>query len=291
MNTTRQDVGTQIGQTPSAATLTLVKPSVTTAIDGIRVFDVGQGDCIGIRDQKGDVFCYVDYGGVIDHPDKTNPGNTPTRLPVRYAGGYVSIVLTHWDKDHYYSAYNKNTDAQNCEWLTPRQWAAPFAVRFAAKLPNAKCWPETLGRATHRFAIGARHVIEIRKCATYDPRKKKQDRNTCGLAITLLEQDAGATQAQMLLAGDCHFDGIPNLQSAPICRLVAYHHGSHTGWTSATESVISNVAPSVSMVYSFGSSNTYGHPDRANYQPTWDANAQQTPDLRSAGMDYEDLSW
>jgi hypothetical protein len=290
MSITRQDVGAKIGQ-GSAAKLTLVRPSVTTAINGIRVFDVGQGDCIGIQDQIGEVFCYIDYGGVIDHPDNANPANTPARLPVQYAGGNVSIVLTHWDKDHYYSAYKKNTAAQNCEWLTPRQWAAPFAVRFAAKLPNATCWPEKLGQAPHHFSVGVRHVIEIRKCDAYDPRDKKQDRNTSGLAITLLAQTAGTTKTQMLLAGDCHFDGIPNLQVAPICRLVAYHHGSHTGWTSATQAVINNAASTVSMVYSFGSSNTYGHPHRYNYQPTWDANAQQTPDLRRAGKDYEDLPW
>jgi len=120
MNTTEQDVGTQIGQARSS-TLVLVNAHLTTAINGIRVFDVGQGDCIGIRDQIDEVFCYVDYGGVIDHPDKTNPANTPTRLPIQYAGVRVSIILTHWDKDHYYSAYKKNPAAQKCEWLTPRQ--------------------------------------------------------------------------------------------------------------------------------------------------------------------------
>jgi hypothetical protein len=120
MSSTIQDVGTKVPQAKSAAKLMLFNPRNTTAITGIRVFDVGQGDCIGLLDQNGHVFCYVDYGGLLDHPDALNPTNTPLRQPTQYAGGTVSIVLTHWDKDHYYSAYRKNTAAQSCEWLAPR---------------------------------------------------------------------------------------------------------------------------------------------------------------------------
>jgi hypothetical protein len=137
----------------ASSTVALFTPSLTTALSGIRVFDVGQGDCIGLLDQNGVVFCYVDYGGLGDHPDHGSPLLNPaaSRMPTTYGSGYTAMVLTHWDKDHYYSAKKYNTDARNGLWLVPRQLASPQAVRFAAGLPNALSWPESWGTAQSHF--------------------------------------------------------------------------------------------------------------------------------------------
>lgn len=91
--------------TAVTSSLTLVNSTLTTDVNGIRVFDVGQGDCIGLLDQSNEIFCYVDYGGLNDHPDATNPTNTGKRLPETVNGRLVPIVLTHWDKDHYMSVH------------------------------------------------------------------------------------------------------------------------------------------------------------------------------------------
>lgn len=288
MTTPPEDVGTEISDAASTSTITLIDPAKTTAVTGIRVFDVGQGDCIGLLDQAGDIFCYVDYGGVIDHPDTS--GTTPTKMPVVYGGGHVSIVLTHWDKDHYYSAYKKNPAAQNCEWLVPRQWASSFAVRFAANLANAKCWPESLGQQTHSFTVGNDHVLQIRKCQAFDPNDPSQDRNTHGLAVVIIDQTVTSAKELMILPGDCQFNGIPGIPLAPIRALVAYHHGSHVHWSGNTGAAISNRAPKTNMVYSFSPATNYGHPDRTIYPPAWRANAQETPNVRN-NPGYVEITW
>jgi hypothetical protein len=288
---TPKDVGRKVAEAGSASSFVPLNAGVT-GLTGVRVFDVGQGDCIGLLDQNGEVCCYVDYGGALDHPDKGNPANTPKRLPAVDANGNdIPIVLTHWDKDHFYSAYKGNTQARRCAWIAPRQWAAPFSVRFAANLPNAQCWPESAGDTAYRFVAGTQ-VVEVRKCAAFRKSDRKQDRNTSGLAVAVIDETNGEDRAViMLLPGDCHFDGIPNLPAAPLRAIVAYHHGSHVDWSAATAPVISSRAKRINMVYSYGASNTYGHPDRANYQPTWDAASVATPDVRANGDEYVDLSW
>jgi len=287
----QKDVGRKVSEAASSSSFVPLHAGVT-ALTGVRVFDVGQGDCIGLLDQDRDVCCYVDYGGALDHPDKGNPSNTPRRLPTVDANGNdIPIILTHWDKDHFYSAYKGNPQAQRCEWIAPRQWAAPFSVRFAAKLANAQCWPESARAKAYRFTAGTQ-VIEIRKCLPFRPSYRKQDRNTSGLAIAVIDESKGAESAViMLLPGDCHFDGIPNLQTAPLRAIVAYHHGSHVDWTVSTAPAISTLATRINMVYSYSASNTYGHPDRTNYQPTWDASSDATPDMRARSDEYTDLIW
>jgi beta-lactamase superfamily II metal-dependent hydrolase len=266
--------------------LRLSDPAFTTSLQGIRVFDVGQGDCIGLLDQHKRVFCYIDFGGLGDHPDRlsTAPNPSATRLSVNYLSQLTTIVLTHWDKDHYYSAKRYNTNAQQCQWLAPRQLASPQAVKFAANLTKAYCWPAHLGQSTRKFPVGADHDIEIRKCQPFNANATQENRNHTGLAVTLWKKDRGQLKTYMLLPGDCHFDGIPHLPpGVPIHTLIAYHHGSRTDFTPATSQEVNNprTHPGV-LAYSYGQNNTYRHPRKANYQPTWDPPTLETPNLRAA---------
>ena len=55
------------------------------SIAGVRVFYVGQGDAIGILNEDKEVVLYIDYGGLLDHPDKNNQyKNTFHRLKPVY---------------------------------------------------------------------------------------------------------------------------------------------------------------------------------------------------------------
>jgi hypothetical protein len=293
------DVASVIHATANTATLNLIDASVTE-IKGVRVFDVGQGDCIGLRDQHNDVCCYIDYGGNEYHPDRKKPSHTATRLPVMSGANYVPIVLTHWDKDHYWSANKKNPDAQKCEWLVPRQWVSPQAARFAAKLAHAKCWPESIGNRAVSFAVGADYDVEIRKCAAFRTHANKEDRNHSGLAVVLSRHPVGRATTHMLLPGDCAFDRIPSLPAnLSLCAIVAYHHGASTDWCPATKTALFTSNMLYSMAYSYGTHaqgkpNHYGHPTRSNYQactPDWDATAMTTEDIRAGGKEYGDLDW
>jgi hypothetical protein len=111
-------------------------------ISGVRLFDVGQGDCHGLTDENNDVFCYIDFGGRQDHPDPSNANRSTGRLPVRYGERWAAIVLTHWDNDHFWTAVKRNVDAKNASWLVPRQHVSAQASRFAASLVNVRAFPE-----------------------------------------------------------------------------------------------------------------------------------------------------
>ncbi|MBS1994775.1 MAG: hypothetical protein JSS86_00635 [Cyanobacteria bacterium SZAS LIN-2] len=285
------DARQSIAEAPSANSVTLVDPNHTTALTGIRVFDVGQGDCFGLLDQQSRVFCYVDYGGLANHPEDGSPGWSAQNLAVSYASGFASIILTHWDKDHYYSAVRKNPQADQCTWLVPRQWISPQALLFAGRLNRARCWPESLGKSSAKFPVGAQHEIEIRKCQPFDPKALKEDRNGSGLVVTLNRKSGSVVLEYMLLPGDCHFDGIPPLPAGTIRALIAYHHGSQTHWKAKTGPVVANASANHTLVYSYGQRNW--KPATARYQPIWDPGAVHTTSLRALPMPVPccDIRW
>lgn len=284
------DVAEKVSDEASTALGNTADPGRITAVIGARVFDVGQGDCIGLRNENDVIFCYIDYGGLNDHPDKSNPAYTSTRLPVRVGSCYVPIVLTHWDIDHFWSAAKKNPDAQRCAWIVPRQHVGPTAARFAAKLRHARCWPESIGQTRLTIDIGSDYRFEARKCGAFDKTAVNEDRNLTGLVVTILYRSSADWDQMILLPGDCSFDRIPDVSDIPICGLVAYHHGSRKDWRSATGNAISNRFTRYEMVYSVGR-NHYGHPRRDNYVPDWDRQAVETRDIRNQTREFHDLDW
>jgi hypothetical protein len=107
------------------------------------------------------------------------------------------------------------------------------------------------------------------------------------------QEDVLTLDAAMVLPGDCAFDVIPSFPIEPIRAFVAYHHGSSTGWTTATAKKFSNNSGHFEMVYSLGK-NSFGNPEKTNYSsclPNWDAHSAATEDARAKGEEYCDVSW
>jgi len=198
--------------------------------------------------------------------------------------------LTHWDKDHYWSAKKRNPSAKECEWLVPRQMVSPQAVFLAAEIEDAKCWPERQGNTSSRFTVSDEWDIEIRKCAPFSKTKKNEDRNQTGLAVTVQHRVEGRVDSYMLIPGDCPFDRIPHLPDAPIRGLVAYHHGAKRHWKKSTRAAIANAHNRHQLAYSYGE-NEYGHPYRRNYKPLWDTPALTTKGARAGNRIALDLLW
>lgn len=286
-----EDIADSITEVADLDDYDLLEGQSVSEISGVRVFDVGQGDCLGVLDEKEKVVLYVDYGGCIDHPDQADYSNVKSRLDVeRSDNGRIGIVLTHWDKDHYYSA-TKNSKTGGCQWLVPRQKASISAASFAANLPNAACWPEEIGDDPKRFPVGGNCEIEIRKSKKYKAGAKSENRNLTGLAIAVIRKDENGDDEQMiLLPGDNVFHKIKNLPDVPIRGLVAYHHGSHTHWHKVKSPVaINKCTTNNTVVYSCGENNPYNHPDKANYSANWSAREIDTRRIRNEPGDYRDI--
>lgn len=293
MSNTQVDVSGEVKKRATLSSLKIHDTNLVTSLNGVRVVDVGQGDCIGLLNQDDKVFCYVDFGGLNDHPEKGHRGPDPSknRMPEKIENQYVSIILTHWDKDHFWSAYKKNSEAKNCQWIVPKQRVSPQALKFAARLNDAKRWPESIGNKTHSFPVGKDHRVIIRKCKTFDANDYNPDRNITGLAVTLIRSKDSIDEAVIILPGDCPFDEIPNLVSSlPIKAMVAYHHGSNANWNINTTNSIMKKATCALLAYSYGN-NHYGHPDEKNYSPDWNAYAEKTADIRASGKFFIDMKW
>lgn len=293
------DVADDVVATTDTNGLSIHDPAAVTAISGVRVIDVGQGDCIGVLNQNDEVFCYIDYGGYNYHPDKGVRGKNPSasRMPATLNGSPVSVILTHWDQDHWYSAEKKNSEAQDCYWIVPRQYVSPSASRLAAKLTNAERWPEVIGDQAIGVSVGSAHTISIRKVEAFDPLDISADRNTTGLAVSIVEQKDDGSEEVMLFPGDCPFDRIPNWEShLPLIGLVAYHHGSDTDWVAgATDTAIANWTAASALTYSVGFNsagrNSYGHPKPSNYGKDWNSNSRKTADVRFSKDTGIDMKW
>lgn len=293
---TQTDVGGTIAEERDIANYDLLAGQTVAQITAVRIFDIGQGDCSGLLDENDAVFLYVDYGGLLDHPDKGNFSNVANRLPI---ASDKTVVLTHWDWDHYNSARH-NAAATTAQWLVPRQNIGPRALAFTQGLAKSVCWPESIGRAAIRYAVGSDHDVQIEKCG---PRPKglnqPEDRNLTGLAVTVIEKDAQGVDGRfVLLPGDAPYHKIPSRVAAPppggdCLGLLAYHHGAHSHWIRATDTALPGYGGvALRMAYSFGKSNSYGHPDRKKYQPSgWDVVGLESPDLRASSptRDHEDI--
>ena len=295
MPSKQTDVAVAVKSTVSVSGLNIHDPADTKEIHGIRVVDVGQGDCIGIVNQNDEVFCYVDFGGLADHPEKGINHGDPSqhRMPAQLKNGkHVVIILTHWDKDHFWSAKDKNSDAQNCNWIVPRQYVSPQGLLVARKLKKAKRWPDNIGRQEQDISIGSRDRVIIRKCGKFVKNPKKPDRNNTGLAITIVRSKNGKDDEKIILPGDCPFDRIPDSHAnVPIRFLVAYHHGSRTDWDDIkTTDAIKNRASNHQMVYSYGSVKNW-QPHRRKYGSHWDATSKHTTQVRGVKPPWIDCKW
>ncbi|MFL1485325.1 hypothetical protein [Marinobacter sp. LN3S78] len=239
----------------------LTKNLANGYLTGIRLVDVGQGDCFAItamRDGTQFPLMYLDYGGLMDHPDREDSERTKRRMPVNHKFGKSVIVLSHWDKDHYWSAKCKNTDAKKSMWLVPNQWVSPQAAKFSAELENAFRWPENFEENVIGISLRD-HTILIRKCGKRNKEVPYEDRNLTGLAVTIHGPEV-TESSQAVLPGDCPLNRIPNLPSAKISLLAAPHHGSKKGLKHFTIFCQAYMDADSLMLISYGK-NHFGHPD------------------------------
>ncbi len=220
------------------------------SIDWAVVYDVGQGNAIGLCNATGGVLAYFDFGRGTGAHSQTFPASLQrfcfTQNP--------PIILSHWDSDHWHSA-NHHPDALLQDWIAPQQKLGPT---HAAMIANIQAAGGRVWLLPSHFPRSAYGQVQIEMA-------NGSGRNNSGIVLTLSES-LNVVGRQILMPGDADYQHItsfyPDTNLSPYLSVVAAHHG---GKLKARTVVPGNPADKESrLVYSAGQNNHYGHP----LQPT-----------------------
>ncbi|MDP9191407.1 MAG: hypothetical protein M3P06_06875 [Acidobacteriota bacterium] len=246
-------------------------------IDGVRVLDYGQGDCSAIVDDAGEPVVFFDMGGGKQPAgSQTHPWHVEWGVDKKFAGApwrhkipdvrhRPTVILSHWDGDHYSTAYylthrqmktkvvpNDAPDVTDLKWLVPRQCRHPSKLAFVIELNDVACWPANVER--HRFQLSARTFVQVERCV--GAIGQKYDPNLDGLALLVERVDAGGDVVErMLLPGDAPYAYIPSCRDGHLDKVVAMlapHHGSKTHLDEAEESIPAASGEGRDIVYTYG---------------------------------------
>lgn len=238
-----------------------------SAIEWAVVYDVGQGNSIGLCTMQGTVETYFDLGGGVLANAKTFPSALTsfcfTRKP--------PIVLSHWDFDHWSSA-NRDTRSLAMTWIAPRQAVGPTHLALMTSIMSAG----KLLLVPRGFPAKWHGQLHLELCTG-------SGRNHSGIALTLAEKPNGGGEL-MLFPGDARY---PCLRSFPpkqsYLSVVAPHHGAdmrnHTVPTCPSK-------PPSRLVYSFGHANTFKHPRMVTRQDH-DRAGWHDPVITASATHYE----
>jgi hypothetical protein len=210
---------------------------------GVALFDVGQGACQAVLDAEMKVpTLYIDFGGGV-------LGNINT-----FPSGYINfcfgedpgIILSHWDWDHWSSAYRFPT-ALNADWFVPHAPHKPIQQAFAADLLQRGRLHIVPKEITLDLRIGGIHVETCNGKTV----------NDSGLAVTIYP--SRSRRKNCLLPGDASYQYIPSVKSGgKFNTLCITHHGGRLH-----SSKVPKPKRGGRTVCSVGAGNTYKHPSLA----------------------------
>jgi hypothetical protein len=218
-----------------------ISGSLSPAADYLAVYDIGQGSANGLLGSDRRPRLYFDLGcGVY-----RNASTAPTNLKFCWTH-QPSIVLSHWDADHWAGA-NKDNQALSHSWITPRQRIGPVHSTFASSIVNAGgtvlVWTSP---STISLRIGQRS-LELSLCTG-------SGRNGSGIAMTV---EDGHTHQSWLLTGDAGYHQLRSGPPSDLSAVVVPHHGANMGPHSQAPSPGTNLSYK-RLLYSFGPGNSHG---------------------------------
>lgn len=229
----------------------------STNADLLAVYDVGQGNANALLStskfrEPGVPTLYYDLGAGVYRNKRT----TPNPLVFCFTEN-PTIVLSHWDADHWAGAYAFSAHGANPAleqtWIAPFQIVGPVHVAFAHDVLTkggkffTYCVPSGL--------VGVaplRHGRQLRFTLGDGP-----DRNGTGI-VMVVEAITHPSPRSWLLTGDCDYLYFVNvLDPLPPVGMVVPHHGAdlspHTPVPKPpTDSIYRR------LVYSFGHDNKHG---------------------------------
>lgn len=216
-----------------------------SSIDGVAVYDVGQGTAQGLL-AHGEVPVYADFGRGVGSHRSTFPAALASFCFCFTAG--PPIFLSHWDEDHWSSA-GRDTRAYSRTWIAPRPPAGTtlgFHHRAHASAILASgtllLWPA--GQVS--IPVGQ---LRILKCTG-------TSRNASALALEI-KSPQGEPHDPVLLPADAGYGDLPALHAPNYDCIACPHHGGRS-----RSPVIPICPPSQSharLAYSYGKGNSHNH--------------------------------
>lgn len=260
----------------------------TTGSAGAGVYDVGQGNCNAVLNAAGQPLLYYDLGGGV----LGNASTYPAGLNNFCFSQAPSIVMSHWDWDHWSLALRIRSnatsaargpgygDALGATWIVPRQRTRLGAVHrgFLAKLSRVLVWPESLPFLN----VGP---VTVHKCPG-----PASNRNHSGLAMTF--RPSWARGDGILFTGDCDYRYLPTscTQATAYDGLVPPHHGGPLHPASPVPPPTA-AGPYRRLCYSTGAGNTYNHPapatGAAHHAAGWTASSTRDTRVRLAMLNNQ----
>ncbi len=218
----------------------------------LAIHDVGQGSANALLDSKGKPILYFDYGCGVHG----NAGTRPAAIKFCLCGS-PTIVLSHWDADHW-AAATVDTAALQMTWIAPRQtFGGPHQAAMAANI--------VLNGGTLLLVsssrTGRRYRFHLGSSSLTFQRGIGRGKNGSGIVLSVERRRGGSA---WLLTGDVDYSQLVWSPSGPLIGVVVPHHGADMG--------VSYPAPAAAvgyrrLAYSFGPGNVHGrtsvtHPTR-----------------------------
>ena len=213
----------------------------------LAIFDVGQGSCAALCDDKGEVVAYLDYGGGWGPNARTFPAPL-----CWHPGSQPPVLLSHWDLDHLVG-FERRPEVLNSEWLAPA-WAGALGPRHL-KLAAALGSKLTLVSSTApSLASGLPLSVEA---------GLGDNKNDSGLIAQVRLQRSG-NDFDVLIPGDCSYQFLPlAMQHQSLDLLVESHHGGNCHLKSSLPPGVPSPKGTGTMaIASRGTPNSYNHPNK-----------------------------
>ncbi|SIT40078.1 conserved hypothetical protein [Paraburkholderia piptadeniae] len=241
---------------PAISTGTLKQLLSAAAATYLAAYDVGQGNANALLAVRQTLHplptLYYDLGAGVYR----NKHTTPTQLVFCFTES-PSIILSHWDADHWAGTYATQVagvyPALSRVWVAPYQIVGPVHIAFAYDVICAGgafftyCAPPG-SPATAYLADGKQLAFSL---------GTGMDRNGSGIVLAV-EHTAHPSPRSWILTGDCDYQySMPQLTSVPPVAMVAPHHGAKLLSTTVVPPP-HPVGSYCRLVYSFGAGNAHG---------------------------------
>jgi beta-lactamase superfamily II metal-dependent hydrolase len=232
--------------------------------DLLAAYDVGQGNSNAFLYDRGHATfptLYYDLGAGVYR----NKDTTPAKL-IFCLSKVDTIVLSHWDSDHWAGAYamaasvpTTTVPAKGIYPALAKTWIAPFQIAGPVHIAFAYDIISNGGDVYLYKPVMATTLPVVLSCSRtlYVSLGSGGDRNNSGI-VFMVEDTRSGSMSRWLLTGDCSYRNINGDQTdKALIALVAPHHGATLEGAQAVP--VPDKGGYARLIYSFGSDNKHPH--------------------------------